>query len=398
MSKGIALMEENTKNNSSPAKEGNFQKGFHVVIDGIKKPFRKISDFMRNHPLVSYSLRRIGSALLTIVLVIIATFFLLRMLPLETYYGSFIQKFPIASRPAIIQAVLTKLGLNKPVLEQLFNYFYQILPFIPKEVCSNEVWDVSQSIFVCSETTTVFVNFGTSFTIYPGANVLPILAEQMPKSFIVGIGAAFVEILIGYPLGIMMAKYHDKVPDRIGNIFIVIISSIPPIVYYYTIYLILLVNYINWGIPFQYVPGNNFSLIPPMIIVGIAGAADISLWVRRFMVDELNADYVKFARAKGLSENTILFKHVFRNALVPFIRTIPAAFLFSLMGSYFVERVFLIPGIGDMLITAIQRQDNTFVQALVIIFAFISTAAYLLGDLITVLFDPRVALIAKKGD
>jgi len=116
------------------------------------------------------------------------------------------------------------------------------------------------------------------------------------------------------------------------------------------------------------------------------------------MVDELNADYVKFARAKGLSENTILFKHVFRNALVPFIRTIPAAFLFSLMGSYFVERVFLIPGIGDMLITAIQRQDNTFVQALVIIFAFISTAAYLLGDLITVLFDPRVALIAKKGD
>ena len=391
-------MEDKQPNKPKPASKGNFQKGFRQVMEVLKKPFRKIKTFMRNHPLVAYSLRRIGSALLTIVLVIIATFLLLRLLPLETYYGAFIQKFPIPTRPAIINAVLTKLGLNKPMLEQLGIYFYQILPFIPKEICVEEVWNVNLAVFECQSYDTIFVNFGTSFIIYPGANVLPIIGEQMPKSFIVGVGAVLVEILIGYPLGIIMAKYHDRLPDRLGNIFIVIINSIPPIVYYYTIYLVLLVNYINWGLPFQYEPGNDLSLIPPMVIVGVAGAAEISLWVRRFMVDELNADYVKFARAKGLSENTILFKHVFRNALVPFIRTIPAAFLFSLMGSYFVERVFLIPGIGDMLITSIQRQDNTFVQALVIIFAFISTAAYLMGDLITVLFDPRVALIAKKGD
>ena len=311
---------------------------------------------------------------------------------------NYITKFPISTRPLIIAAVLRRLGLDKPLLEQLFNYFYQIIPFIPKTVCINEVWDTFAQVFVCNETKIILVDFGNSYTIYPGANVLPILAEQMPKSFVVGLGATIVELSLGYPLGIVMAKYHDKLADRLGNVFIVIMNSIPPIVYYYTIYLILLVNSPTWGIAFQYVPGDDTSLIPPMIIVGIAGAAEISLWVRRFMVDELNADYVKFARAKGLSENTILFKHVFRNALVPFVRTIPAAFLFSLMGSYFVERVFLIPGIGDMLITSIQRQDNTFVQALVIIFAFISTAAYLSGDLITVLFDPRVALIAKKAE
>jgi len=392
-------MKDSLENINGREKKGSFRDGFDRFIEIMfRKPSRKIKEYMRNHPLLAYSMRRVASALLTIVLVITATFFLLRLLPLDTYYGSFISKFPINIRPLIIQAVLRKLGLDKPLLEQLFTFFYQILPFIPKTVCTNEVWDTITQQFVCQSTGIILVNFGNSYTIYPGANVLPIIKEQMPFSFKVGLGATVVELLLGYPLGIVMAKYHDKLADRLGNVFIVIMNSIPPIVYYYVIYLILLVNSPTWGIPFQYVPGDNSSLIPPMFIVGIAGAAEISLWVRRFMVDELNADYVKFARAKGLSENTILFKHVFRNALVPFVRTIPAAFLFSLMGSYFVERVFLIPGIGDMLITSIQRQDNTFVQALVIIFAFISTAAYLSGDLITVLFDPRVALIAKKAE
>ncbi len=391
-------MSEILENKNETPKKGSFRDGFKKVLEVIKKPSRKIKEFMRNHPLIAYSLRRIGSALLTIFLVIIATFLLLRMLPVETYFVAFISKFPINMRPLIINAVLAKLGLDKPVLEQLFNYFYQILPFIPKTVCAAEQWDTALNVFVCTETRIILVNFGNSFNIYPGANVLPIILEQMPKSFTVGVGAVIVEIALGYPLGIIMAKYHDRLADRLGNVFIVIMNSIPPIVYYYTIYVILLKNYPEWAIPFQYQPSNEWSLVPPMIIVGIAGAAEISLWVRRFMVDELNADYVKFARAKGLSENTILFKHVFRNALVPFVRTIPTAFLFAMMGSYFVERVFLIPGIGDMLITAIQRQDNTFVQALVIIFAFISTAAYLVGDLTTVLFDPRVALIAKKAE
>jgi len=392
-------MKDNLENKAKPSKKGVFRDGFHKVIETLfRKPHRKTKEFMRNHPLVAYSLRRIGSALLTIFLVITTTFLMLRMLPEETYYMNYISKFPIPTRPLIIAAVLRRLGLDKPLLEQLLIFFYQLLPIFPKTVCVSEVWDTFAQEFICQKTGIILVNFGNSYTIYPGANVLPILGEQMPKSFIVGLGATLVELSLGYPLGIIMAKYHDRLADRLGNVFIVIMNSIPPIVYYYMIYLIILVNYPNWHIPFQYEPGNELSLIPPMIVVGIAGAAEISLWVRRFMVDELNADYVKFARAKGLSENTILFKHVFRNALVPFVRTVPAAFLFSLMGSYFVERVFLIPGIGDMLITSIQRQDNTFVQALVVIFAFISTTAYLSGDLITVLFDPRVALIAKKAE
>lgn len=391
-------MKEYLEEKPGKSKKLNFRDVLSRTMEIIRKPFRKIKTFMRNHPLVAYSLRRAGSALLTIVLVITATFLLLRMLPLETYYGAFINKFPIDARPRIIAAVLRKLGLDKPILSQLFIYYYQIFPLIPKTVCLSETWDTTLLDFVCNSSKLVLVDFGNSYNIYPGASVMPIIAELMPKSFIIGVGASVVEIALGYPLGILMAKYHDKFFDRMGNVFIVIMNAIPPIVYYYTIYLVLLINFTKWNIPFQYIPGDDLSLIPPMIIVGIAGAAEISLWIRRYMVDELNADYVKFARAKGLSENAILFKHVFRNALVPFVRTIPAAFLFSLTGSYFVERVFLIPGIGDMLINAIQKQDNTFVQALVILFALISTAAYLLGDLVTVMFDPRVALIAKKSE
>jgi oligopeptide transport system permease protein len=384
---------ENKPTVSKPFKEK--LKDFGAVV---RKPFAKIRNYMNNHPLLSYSLRRVGSALLTIFVVITVTFLLLRMLPAATYYMSYIDKFPIASRDRIIAAILAKLGLDKPMHIQLLNFYYQILPFFPKTVCEEEIWSVSQNVFICSKEVILLVDFGTSYTIYPGAAVMPIIAEAMPYSFVVGVGASVIEIVGGYPLGVLMAKYHDRIFDRIGNLFIVLMDAIPPIVYYYVIYLVLLVNYTKWNIPFQFEMGNDWSLVPPMFIVGIAGAAEISLWIRRYMVDELNSDYVRFARSKGLSENVILFKHVFRNALVPFVRTIPAAFLFSLMGSYFVERVFLIPGIGDMLVTAIQRQDNAFVQALVVIFALISTVAFLAGDLATVMLDPRVALIAKKGD
>lgn len=392
------IIDSPVQSPEGPKKKSSFRNVLTRVLTAVRKPFLKVKKYMTNHPLLAYSLRRTGSALLTVFLVITVTFLLLRMLPKATYYASYINKFPIDSRPRIIAALLAKLGLDKPLFEQLMIYYYQILPIFPKTVCMAESWSSELNAFVCEQSKIVLVDFGNSFVIYPGANVLPIIKELMPTSFIIGAGASVVEILLGYPLGIVMAKYHNKLVDRLGNLFIVVMNAIPPIVYYYVIYLILLVNYTKWNIPFQYEPGNSFSMIPPMIIVGIAGAAEVSLWIRRFMVDELNADYVKFARAKGLSENTILFKHVFRNALVPFVRTIPAAFLFSLTGSYFVERVFLIPGIGDMLIQAIQRQDNTFVQALVVIFALISTVSFLIGDLVTVLFDPRVALIAKKGE
>ena len=121
--------------------------------------------------------------------------------------------------------------------------------------------------------------------------------------------------------------------------------------------------------------------------------AGIALWVRRFMLDEFNSDYVKFARAKGLSENRILYTHVLRNAIVPLIRSIPAAILGALLGTFYIEKIYGINGVGGYMIQAIDKTNNDFyaLQGIIIISALISVVSYLLGDIVTAIVDPRVS-------
>lgn len=119
------------------------------------------------------------------------------------------------------------------------------------------------------------------------------------------------------------------------------------------------------------------------------------MWVRRFTVDELNSDYVKFAKSKGLSENRIMYTHVLRNSIVPLVRSIPGTLLFSFVGSYYVEKIWSIPGTGGILTTALTRNDFQLIQGLTMIYAGLSMLAFLLGDIITVFFDPRIRLRAR---
>jgi ABC-type dipeptide/oligopeptide/nickel transport system permease component len=114
------------------------------------------------------------------------------------------------------------------------------------------------------------------------------------------------------------------------------------------------------------------------------------------MVDEMNADYVKFARSKGLSESRIMFTHVLRNALVYLARGFAATLLLAVMGSYFVENLWVIPGSGKLLIKSLQNGDLPLIQALVVVYAVLSMSAVLLGDLVTIMLDPRISLTKNK--
>jgi len=110
------------------------------------------------------------------------------------------------------------------------------------------------------------------------------------------------------------------------------------------------------------------------------------------MVDQMNQDYVKLAKAKGVPERKIMTSHIFRNAVVPMVQTIPGSLLLTIMGSLYVESIFSVPGMGGLLINVIQRQDNTMVQALVLIFASMGIIGLFLGDLMMVIVDPRISL------
>lgn len=347
--------------------------------------------------MVRYIIKRTQSALITIVLVATATFLLLRLLPTDYYYMDYITKIKDPERKLIAIANAKKrFGLDKPIIAQLWDYYKNILP-IRKTICTSQYLETNSVTgtleWVCTKFETVYVNFGTSLVMRKNTLVTEILYEKAAVSFVIGIIATIGEILIGYPLGVIMAMKKDKLVDKLGKGYAVLIDSIPAIVYYFLV-MILLQQFMDVSTFFD---RNDFSSwIVPLISLLIAGIPGIAIWVRRYMVDEVNADYVKFAKAKGLSKNKIMFVHVLRNAIVPLVRTIPTAFIFSLMGSYYLEKIYAIPGLGQTLLNSIYKQDNPLVQGLVIIFAFVSTFAYLVGDLATAAADPRVSLAAEK--
>ena len=132
------------------------------------------------------------------------------------------------------------------------------------------------------------------------------------------------------------------------------------------------------------------------ICMSLGGIANYAMWIRRYMVDELNKDYIKLARAKGLKNSLVMSRHVIRNAFVPMAQQLPTNILMTISGSIYVESLFSIPGMGGLLVSAIQRQDNTLVQALVLIYSCIGILGLFLGDLLMALCDPRIKL-GKKG-
>jgi oligopeptide transport system permease protein len=132
--------------------------------------------------------------------------------------------------------------------------------------------------------------------------------------------------------------------------------------------------------------------ILPVVCLALPSIASYGMWMRRYMVDQMNQDYVKLAKAKGVSERKIMTSHIFRNAVVPMVQTIPGSLLLTIMGSLYVESIYSVPGMGGLLINVIQRQDNTMVQALVLIFASLGIIGLFLGDLMMIIVDPRISL------
>lgn len=359
--------------------------------------FTKIGEFFNKRPLIVYIIRRIFSAMFTIFLVLTTVFLLLRAQPDSKYlapYRGVIDKTSDARKQDVIDQILAIYGRDVPPLQQLARYYYNIIP-IEKEVCVLYLPDVSYN-YSCAIYETVRIDLGSSLK-FQDRTVVSIIAAAIPWSARLGFWAMLIELTIGYPLGILMAAYKGKLLDIVGNGYIVLMNAVPGIVYYMMIRM-LVITVLHW--PSQINPHSDVSQIkawiPPIIAIALFGVAGSAMWVRRFMVDELNADYVSFARSKGLSENRIMFTHVFRNALVPVARSIPVSLMYIITGSYFVERLWSIPGTGRLLIEHIGYGDDPVVQGLVIFYAVLSASAFLIGDLTTVFADPRISLTKNK--
>ena len=349
------------------------------------------------NPLLHYSIRRIGSALISLLLAILVTFFLLRAA--QPADQTCVTKFAgphVTPELFELQCTAWKemMGFNGSLLEQLIHFVYSILPF-PKTICQTML-DVNSMTYIVEDCRVFFIDFGkiSDMSGVPdGTFVIDYIAPRMITSFKIGIIAVVMQLALGYPMGVLMAKHKDGVADRVGLAYIISIDAIPGVAYYY-IWMALLCGL--FALPNSYSPDNFISWLPIVFTMGFTGMAGIAMWVRRYMVDEFNSDYVKFARAKGLSENRIMYTHVLRNAIVPLVRSIPAAVIGALLGTYYLESIYQVDGIGSALILANNTKNAPLLQAIVIISAILSIVSYLLGDIVTAMVDPRVSF--TKGD
>lgn len=312
--------------------------------------------------MLRYIVQRFFQSLLTLLVVVTVVFILMRFMPIEGFFGPNYDKLD----PEQQQAILRSMGLLDPLHIQLKNFYLQLLRG----------------------------DLGTSTIFRPNVPVWEIIAPKIPYSLFLGWASLTLSITIGFTLGVFMARYKSTFLDRLGTLYIVIINAVPSAVYYL---FLQLYGKDLLNLPMLFDPDNPKSWILPIISMALGGIAGNAMWMRRYMVDELNKDYIRLARAKGMRNSAIMFKHVMRNAMIPMVHGIPTSILLVMVGSLYIESLYSIPGMGGLLIQAIQRQDTPLVQALVLIFSAFSIFGLFMGDLLMAALDPRIKLGAKEG-
>lgn len=314
--------------------------------------------------MLKYTIRRLVESLITVLIIVTIVFLLLRLLPTDYYFTEEqLMKFTEEQK----QEQLLAAGLLDPIPEQLMNFY-------------NDV---------------IHLDFGESRRIQNGVPVVKVIGDKFAISMQLGLIAIAISVVIGVPLGILQTSFKDRVPDHIVTVYTIFVNAVPSLVTYS---LILIFGSRVLGLPSMYStrdPGP--SSILPIVCLSLGSIAWYALWVRRYMIDELNKDYIKLARVKGLSSRSIMVKHVLRNAFVPIAQYLPQSMLLTIGGSLLVERFFSVPGMGPLLTDSIQRYDTSVVQTLVMLYASLSVLGVFLGDVLMMIIDPRITLANKGG-
>jgi len=286
----------------------------------------------------------------------------MRMMPVEGYFGASFDKLDEAQKVAKLE----NLGLLDPWYIQLKDFYVDLLNG----------------------------DLGESITYRPKVAITKILGDKLLISLRFGFASLCLSLVVGLSLGILMARFKGKLWDKLGTWYVVGANAVPAVIYY----LLIQVFFTDiFNLPLLFDKSDPKSWILPVFCLSLVNIAYYAMWIRRYMVDELNKDYVRLARAKGLKNKEIMLKHVMRNAFVPMAQYLPASILYTVSGSIYVESLFSIPGTGGLLVTAIQRQDNSLVQSLVLLYSSIGIIGLMLGDILMATFDPRIKLGSGGG-
>lgn len=314
--------------------------------------------------MLKYTIKRLLESLVTVLIIVTIVFLLLRLLPTDYYFTEEqLMKFTEEQK----QEQLLAAGLLDPIPEQLMDFYGDVIR----------------------------LDFGESRRIQNGVPVVKVIGDKFQISMRMGIISIGISMVVGVLIGIIQTRYKNKVPDHIGTVYTIFVNSVPSLVSYS---LVLIFGSRVLGLPSMYSTRNpGPSSILPIVCLSMGSIAWYALWTRRYMIDELNKDYIKLARVKGMETKKIMVSHVLRNAFVPIAQYLPQSLLLTIGGSLLVERFFSVPGMGPLLTDSIQRYDTSVVQTLVMLYAALSILGVFLGDVLMMIIDPRITLTNKGG-
>lgn len=314
-----------------------------------------------------YILRRIGLAIPTLIGVAILTFFMLRVLPGD------IVEIKLRSdggdiTEAAIAAERARLGLDQPLVVQFGDWMFGLMTF----------------------------DLGTSM--WTGERVAHEIAIRLPLSLEVAILSTILAVLIAFPLGTLAAVFRGTVIDYVVRLITIGGLAVPPF-WLGMLIIVGLITWFDWLPALGYVPlltdpvKNLSQLIWPALSVGYRYSSVVARMVRSTILEVLEEDYIRTARAKGVVERVVVAKHAMRNALLPAITVLGLEFAFLIGGLVVTEQVFSLNGIGMLFVESVMHNDFTMIQGLVMVVATGFVIVNLIVDLLYAALDPRIRYV-----
>ena len=298
-------------------------------------------------------LKRILISIPVLVGVVLLIFIMLRIVPgdpVTTMMGEHVN-------PAVIEKISKEMGLDKPLYVQFLQYIAHALRG----------------------------DFGTSYRL--NRNVTKIILEAFPNTVKLSLLAAVVAWIIGIVAGIIAAVRQNKLLDRLFMGGALIGVSMP-------VFMTALVLQYLFAFKFKWFPVSGFdsfrAMILPAIVLGWNSAGSIARMTRSNLVEIMQNDFIRTARAKGLLESGVIVKHALKNALIPVVTYVGPMVAYILTGSMVVENIFTIGGLGTEFVTSIVNRDYTMIMAITIFLAVLMVVANLLTDIAYKLIDPRI--------
>lgn len=309
---------------------------------------------------MGYIIKRIFNAFIVLWIVITITFFLMHAIP----GGPFTAEKSLP--PYVLHSIEERYKLNDPLYKQYGDYLCNL----------------------------VQGDLGPSFK-YPGRSVNDIIKDGFPVSFKLGIEAILIAIIIGIPAGILAGVKKDKWQDRAVNFFTTLGVAVPSFVM--AALLIYVLSTKLHLLPAAMWNGWRYEIMPALALSGMP-MSFIARLTRSSMLDILSQDYIKTARAKGLSWSKVLIKHALPNSLIPVVTYLGPMTASILTGSFVIETIFAIPGLGQYFVTSIYNRDYTVILGVTIFYSVIVIVLNMVVDLLYPLLDPRIKIGEEKGE